>query len=72
MADTTVDPARFHLADCDPEAPCAGFLVCDAHRVQGVVAPVAALAWAAPAEGCDPEAPCAGFLIYDRHRQTTG
>ncbi|MDY0816773.1 hypothetical protein [Kitasatospora purpeofusca] len=72
MADTTADPARFDTVTCDPQAPCAGFLVCDACAARGLAVPVATLAWAAPAEGCDPEVPCSGFLTCDRHRQTAG
>ncbi|MFB7678308.1 hypothetical protein ACFC26_43635 [Kitasatospora purpeofusca] len=69
MADTTVDPARFDTLTCDPQAPCTGFLVCDACAARGVTAPAFAGA-AVRAGDCDPEAPCAGFLVCDRHRQT--
>ncbi|MFJ4672686.1 hypothetical protein [Kitasatospora purpeofusca] len=73
MADTTADPARFDTLTCDPQAPCAGFLVCDACAARRVAGPMAALAGAAFRAGDRaPEAPCGGFLVCDRHRQTAG
>ncbi|MFJ4671579.1 hypothetical protein [Kitasatospora purpeofusca] len=39
MADTTADSARFDTVTCDPQAPCAGFLVCPACAARGVTVP---------------------------------